>query len=256
LKSRQSGRHGYFDDRLTWTAWLLDVAKQKAEWKTVNKLMLERAWTFISIGKSQQLAEAEQLLQQALELQHHQTQLMKVDVFKHLAVLYIQKQEFIQAENWLQQALHLLEPMPLQQEEQRQLAQLQYYQGEIYFKTGNYNQAKTSFQAALANAQEVDWLRLTFLIQNWLADVAIATQENLEEAELLLMDGLRVAESKKDQSRMAYCKRSIAELAQVKGNLEEARRWASEAFITFERIGMYPEAEETQQLLQSLDEPG
>jgi LuxR family glucitol operon transcriptional activator len=256
LRSRQRGRNGYFDDRLTWTAWLLDIAKQKADWQTITKLMLERAWTFILIGKPQQLKEAEQLLQEALELQHHQTPLMKVDLLKHLVVLYIQKQEFEQAENWLRQALHLLEQLPLEQEEHCQLAQLQYYQGEIYFKIGNYSSAKTSFQAALANAQKVGWLRLTFLVQNWLADVAIATQENLEEAELLLMDGLRVAESKQDQSRIAYCKRSIAELAQVRGNLKEARRWASEAFIIFEKIGMYPEAEETQQLLQSLNELG
>lgn len=253
LRSRQSGRHGYFDDRLTWTAWLLDAAKQRADWSTVTKLMLDRAWTFILIGKPQQLEAAEQLLQQALELRHHQTPVMQVDLLKHLAVLHIQKQEFAQAENWLKQSLRLLKQLPLEQEERRQLAQLQYYQGEIYFKTGNYSKAKTSFQAALKNAQDMGWLRLTFLIQNWLADVAIATQENLAEAEVLLMDGLRVAESKQDQSRIAYCKRSIAELAQVKGNFEEARRWASEALITFERIGMYPEAEETAQLLQALE---
>lgn len=255
LRSRQSGRHGYFDDRLTWTAWLLNGARQTADWKTVTKVMLERAWTFILIGKLQQLEEADHLLRQALELKYHQTPLVKVDLLKHLAVLYIQKQEFDQAENWLQQALHLLEQLPLEQEEHCQLAQLQYYQGEIYFKTGNYSKAKTSFQAALTNAQEIGWLRLTFLIQNWLADVAIATQENLDEAEMLLMDGLRIAESKQDQSRIAYCKRSIAELAQARGNLEAARRWASAASTMFEKIGMYPEAEETQQLLQSLEKP-
>lgn len=255
LRSRQSGRHGYFDDRLTWTAWLLDIAKQKADWEIVTKLILERAWTFILIGKPPQLEEADNLLRQALELQHHQTPLIKVDLLKHFAVLYIQKQAFDEAENWLQQALHQLKQLPLEPENHRQLAQLQYYQGEIYFKIDNYSKAKISFEAALENAKEIGWLRLTFLIQNWLADVAIATRENLDEAEMLLMDGLRIAESKQDQSRIAYCKRSIAELAQVKGNFEEAHRWASEAFTTFEKIGMYPEAEETQQLLQSLQEP-
>ncbi|MGG6270511.1 NB-ARC domain-containing protein [Leptolyngbya sp. AN03gr2] len=255
LKSRQSGRHIYFDDRLTWTAWLLNMARHKADWETAVKVMLERAWTFILIGKPQQFEEASCLLHEALKLVRYQNPLMKVDLLKHLAVLHIQKQEFDMAKNWLQQSIRLLEQLPLEQEESRQLAQLQYYQGEIYFKTGNYHQAKIAFQASLANAQATQWLRLTFLIQNWLADIAIVTKQNLNEAETLLMNGLQVAASQQDQTRIAYCKRSMAELEQARGRLHEAHHWASEAFRTFEKIGMYPEAEETQQLLQCLEKP-
>nr|WP_081403048.1 tetratricopeptide repeat protein [Scytonema hofmannii] len=122
----------------------------------------------------------------------------------------------------------------------------------MLFKTGEYEQSKILFQEALDYAQSIDWRRAIFCTQNWLADIAIK-QGRLHEAERLLIEGLRVAEANRDKSRTAFCQRSLSSLTKAQGNLVEARSWAIAALKNFESLGMLPEVEETEILLQALN---
>ncbi|WP_392476366.1 AAA family ATPase [Nostoc sp. C110] len=253
IMGRRESRLQYWDDRLSWTAWLIQAAERRGDWSVTAKVMVDRAWTLTSVGKQKQLEEADELFTKAWELRQHQEALFMLCLARNIAVLRIQQQRFDEAQVWLTQATELLEQTQLEQQQRsRQLVQIQYYQAEILFKNGKYEQAKISFQETLKLAQAMDWIRAIFCTQNWLADIAIK-QERLDEAEQLLTEGLRVAEANEDKSRIGFCQRSLCSLAKAKGNLFDAHHWASKALENFEKLGMLLEAEETQNLLQTLD---
>ena len=252
IMGRRESRLRYWDDRLTWTAWLIQAAEQRGDWTVAAKVIVDRAWTLTSMGKQKQLEEADELFTRAWELGHHQEPLFMLSLARNIAVLCIQRQEFDRAQTWLTQTMELLEQTQLEeQQRQRQLVQIRYYQGEILFKNGEYEQAQILFQEVLELAQAIDWRRAIFCTHNWLAEIAIK-QGRLDEAERLLIEGLRVAEANGDKSRTAFCQRSLSNWAKAQGNLVEACNWAIAALENFERLGMLPEAEETQILLQTL----
>lgn len=252
VMGRHVSRLGYWDDRLSWTAWLIEAAQQRGDWGTAARLMLDRAWTLIAISKPKSLEEADALLTQAWNFRHHQDSTFQANLTKNIAVLHIQQQRFNDAQLWLNRANEILEQTVLEEPERlRQLIQIQYYQGEILFKTGAYQQAKEFYETALQYARTLNWIRAMYMIQNWLADIAIC-QGNFDDAKTLLMDGLHMAEANQDRTRIAFCQRSIAELFRSQGDLMEATRWANNALENFEALGMMPEAEETQSILHHL----
>ncbi|MBH8555381.1 ATP-binding protein [Nostocaceae cyanobacterium CENA357] len=253
IMGRRESRLRYWDDRLSWTAWLIQAAEQRGDWSVTAKVMVDRAWTLTSMGRQKQLEEADELFTKAWELRHHQETLFMLTLARNIAVLRIQQQRLDEAQTWLTQARQLLQETQLEQQQRsRQLVQIQYYQGEIFFKHEKYEQAKIIFQETLELAQAMNWIRAIFCTQNWLADVAIK-QQRLDEAERLLTEGLRVAEANEDKSRIAFCQRSFSFLAKAKGNLADAQNWANKALENFEKLGMLPEVEETLNILQNLD---
>ncbi|BDA72787.1 ECF subfamily RNA polymerase sigma-24 factor [Calothrix sp. PCC 7716] len=253
IMGRRESRLQYWDDRISWTAWLIQAAEQRGDWAVAAKVIVDRAWTLTSMGKPKQLEEAAELFTKAWELRQHQEPLFMLSLAKDIGVLHIQQQRFDEAETWLAKALELFEHIQLDEQQQlRQLVQIRYYQGEILFKNQKYDQALTLFQEALENAQILDWRRAIYCTQNWLSEIAIK-QGCLNEAESLLTEGLRVAEANQDKSRTAFCQRSLSNLAKAQGNSTEAHDWATKALDNFEKLGMIPEAEETQILLKELD---
>lgn len=253
VMGRKESRLQYWDDRLTWTAWLIQAAEQRGDWQVIAQVMVDRAWTLTSMGRLKQLEEADELFIKAWELGHYQETLFMLCLARNIAVLRIQQQRFDEAQTWLNKATELLEQTELDnQQRSRQLIQIQYYQGEIFFKHEQYESARTIFQQTLELAQKIKWIRAIFCTQNWLADIAIK-QKRFEEAEQILTEGLRVAEANNDKSRTAFCQRSLYTLAKAKDNLVDAQRWATKALENFEKLGMQPEVDETQIVLQILD---
>ncbi|HIK07551.1 MAG TPA: AAA family ATPase [Trichormus sp. M33_DOE_039] len=254
VMGRRESRLRYWDyDRLTWTAWLIQASEQRGDWPVTAKVMVDRAWTLTSLGRLKQLEEADELFTKAWELRHYQEPAFMLGLARNIAVLRIQQQKFDEAQIWLNQAKELLEQTQLDQEERsRQLVQIQYYQGEIFFKNEQYEPARIIFQQTLELAQAIQWIRAIFCTQNWLAEIAIQ-QERLDEAEQLLKEGLRVAEANKDKTRTAFCQRSLSSLAMAKGNLVDTQKWAMKALENFKKLGMSTEIEETQNLLQKIE---
>ncbi|MEB3218994.1 MAG: AAA family ATPase [Nostocales cyanobacterium 94392] len=253
IMGRRESRLQYWDDRLTWTAWLIQAAEQRGDWSVAAQVMVDRAWTLTSMGRHKQLQEAEELFARAWSFRHHQKPLFILTLAKNIAVLCIQQYKFDEAQTWLNQTIELLTQTQLDEQQRvKQLVQINYYQGEICFKNQEHEQAKTFFEKALKYAQEIHWLRAIFCTQNWLAEIAIVKGQ-LDKAEQLLTEGLRVAEANVDKCRIAFCKRSLSNLAKAQGNLVEARDYAIAALGNFEKLGMLLEVEETQALLQLLD---
>ena len=128
-----------------------------------------------------------------------------------------------------------------------------HHRAEVYFRQGDYEQAEALYRQVFEQAQVIGWQRMSIYAQNWLADIAVA-KGHMDEAERLLQTGLPVAERTKDTRRTAFYKRSFAYLKQKRGDLEAARRWATEALDGFERLGMQPETEEMRELVEALQE--
>lgn len=241
---------GYWDDRLNWTDWLIEAAEQRSDWSTAAEVMYDRGWTLTQMGQPKCVEEASILLQRAWELRNYQSLTFQLELATSIVVLCIRQQQFDQAHHWLRQKQTLLEEAGIEERErQRQRIHSLYYQAEICFKTRDYAQAKRLYQQALEQAQAVGWQRATIAILNWLADVGLE-QGHLEEAQHLLDQGLPVAERNKDKRSIAFHKRSFALLEKLRGNLEQAQRWAAEAAEGFESLRMIPEAREMRTLLQ------
>ena len=248
---RRRNRLKYWDLALGWLEWLTNTAQSREDWSTVVEMMGERAWKLTLMGQSSSLVTAKTLFTQAWELRQHQTVDWQVNLANHIAVLYIQEQEFQKAQQWLKQAESLLDS-----NHQIQLSvvtrlsiNLCYYQGEIYYKTGNYQLSQKLFQEIVDKAQAVGWERAVFLAKDFLADIAIQ-EGNLQQAQLLLTEGLQVAKNNQDECTQAYTKRSLAHLEQKRGNSKVAYDWAKQAIKAFDKLGMLPELQETQALLQ------
>jgi LuxR family glucitol operon transcriptional activator len=252
-RGRECDRLTDWNTPLEWTDWLIQAAERHQDWSTALEVMVDQGRKLVLKGQTKHLERAESLLIKAWSLRQHQDVASQLELSIQIAILYIHQQQFTQATGWLHQAKEMLEiahkPEP---EAIRSLIHIFYYQGEIYYKTKDYIQAKTLFQQVLEQAKKINWQRAIYLAKDWLADIAIA-QGNLDEAQPLLIEGLQAAQKNQDKCRAAYTKRSLARLEETRGNLDAAYTFATEAKAEFESLGMIPEAEETQTLLQTLE---
>lgn len=251
IQGYRSDRRTCWDIRLDWADWLLHTAEQRQDWATALEIMLDQGWTLMLMGQPQNLEQSSLLYHRAWNLREHRDLVFQIDLIIQIAALQVERQQFETAMQWLIEARTQLAAQTIQPTNQRQQIQLDYYEGKISYKTGDYSRAQMQFQRVLEQAEVVQWQRAIFLAKSWLADIAIQ-QRNLEEAESVFQEGLQAAEVNRDECRAAFCKRSLARLEQARGNEATARQWAEAAKQGFERVGMLTEMQETIELLQAL----
>ncbi len=243
---------GYWDERLDWTAWFIEAGKQAGDWSFVVEVMSDRACTLIKMRTKSQQQEAEALLQEAWDLRHHQTIKFHLELATNMVILCILQNKLTQAEDWLHKEQKILEQASFPEQEQKeQQVHILYYQGQISFKAGNYQQARTIFQQALEQAAAAGWQRAITGIQNWLAEVEIKLG-HLEEARRILELSLPMAKRHKDKRSIAFHQAAFATLEKLSGKLAEAKRFAKEAAEGFESLKMSSEAQEMHSLLSNL----
>ncbi|MEO1428911.1 MAG: tetratricopeptide repeat protein [Cyanobacteria bacterium J06633_8] len=254
LAYRQN-RLSYWDAPLLWLEWLGEAAVSHKDFKTAAEIIGDRAWKLTLIAQEQHLNLADSLFNQAWQLHEHLTLDMQVDLAIHIGVWHIQKQQFLQATDWLNQAKVLLdnsENFLIDSDIKTRLSlHILYYQGEIYYKNKNYEESKILFKQIFKKAQLIGWKRASLLAKDFLADIAIK-QGKYKQAQDYLAEVLQVAENNHDKCSRAYTKRSLARLERKLGNLNIAKRWVNEAISDFETLGMKPEAKEAQLLLETI----
>ena len=255
LAYRQN-RLSSWDAALLWLEWLSEAAISRQDLITAAEAIGSRAWKLTLIGQQSHLALANDLFTQAWELHQHLTLDMQVDLAIHIGVWHIQKQQFAQATHWLNQARNLLDNSDNSQIDSyiaiRLSLHILYYQGEIYYKTDNYNESKILFKQIFKQAQLIGWRRASLLAKDFLADIAIK-QGKFKQAQNYLTEVLQVAENNQDKCSGAYTKRSLARLERKLGNFNTAQRWINEAIIDFETLGMKTEVLEAKALLQVIN---
>lgn len=240
---------GYWDERLEWSAWLTEAAKLAGESVIALEAMCDRAWTLVRMRQKQQLQEAQVLLQEAWDLRQHQTLSFQLELAANMVILHVHLSQLQQAREWLTIKEQLLQQSNLSESEnQEQQVQNLYYQGQIFYREQDYQQAKTIFEQALTQAQEIGWQKATAAINNWLADIALLNGD-LAEARRLLEFSLPMAQRHKDKRVIAFHKATFAKLEKTCGNGFQAHRLAKEAAESFESLKMVAEAKEMYALL-------
>ncbi|HBB34935.1 MAG TPA: RNA polymerase subunit sigma-24 [Cyanobacteria bacterium UBA8803] len=243
---------GYWHERLSWIDWLLQASGERQDRSTSAEALIDQGWTLTLMGKPEQLTQVEAWLDRVSHLQEDRDLIMQLELTIDRAVLSIHQRKFEQAHQLLNQGKQLLGRVPLDESKRlRQQIRLDYYQAEVWFETGNYQQAKIGYQKALEQARVAQCQQFEVYILNWLADVALEGEGNLAEAERLLETSMPIAIASKDKLSIAFHQRSRANLEKMKGNLAEFRRWAIEAKAGFEGLGMLSEAQKIKFWLES-----
>ncbi|MGD1909737.1 MAG: NB-ARC domain-containing protein [Rivularia sp. (in: cyanobacteria)] len=242
---------GYWDERLEWSAWLIEAAKQSGDLVTASAAMCDRAVTLVRMRQVSQLQEAQVLLQEAWELRQHQTVSFQLDLAANMVILHVHLGQLQQAKEWLTVKQQLLEQAKLSESKyQEQQVQILYYQGQVFHREGDYQQAQKTFEQALSKAQQIEWQKATAAISNWLADIALLNGD-LARTRRLLELSLPMAQRNKDKRIIAFHKATFAKLEKTCGNGFQAHRLAKEAAESFESLKMGAEAEEMYALLGS-----
>lgn len=175
---------------LIWLDWLIQAAQTRKHWSTIAEMIGDRAWILTLMGQPQCLAATEILFTQAWELRCHQAVNGQVELATRFGAWHIQQQQFTQATQWLNRAQALLDNPQLDPAlASRHSLQILYYQGEIYYKTGDYEESKRLFQQIVHQAQAIGWRRIRFLATSFLANMAIK-QGRLDQAQQLLKRGI------------------------------------------------------------------
>ncbi|HEY9669978.1 MAG TPA: ATP-binding protein [Waterburya sp.] len=243
---------GYWHERLTWIDWLLQAAEQRQDQATIAEVLVDKGWTLTLMGKPEQLTEVDTLFTQVLYLQDGEDLLLQLELIIDRVVLSIHQRKFTQADELLNQGKKVLNRLPIEESKRlRQQIRIDYYEAEVWFRTGNYEQAKIGYQKALEKAQAIQWQQVEVYTLNWLADVALAGEGNLDEAERLLQISMPIALKRKDKRSIAFHQRSWTHLEKMRGNLAEFQRWATQAMAGFESLGMMAEAQEMKSWLEA-----
>lgn len=240
---------GYWDEHLEWSAWLIEAAKQEGDSITALETMCDRAGILVRMRQPPQLQEAQKILQSAWDLRHHQTLSFQLKLAANMVILYVHLGKLQQGREWLEVKQQLLEKAKLDDSEyQGEQVQILYYQGQLFYREGNYQQAEKTFQEALLKAQQVEWHKATAAIHNWLADIALL-KGDLALSRRLLELSLPMAQRNKDKRIIAFNQATFAKLEKICENDFLAHRLAKEAAGIFESLKMSAEAQEMYALL-------
>src|SRR5919202_3053932 len=243
--------HGYWHERLTWIDWLLQAAQQRQDKSAIEQALSDKGWTLTLMGKPEQLAEVDALFAQLLNLQESEDLVLQLELTIERAVWSIPQGKFDRAHQLLERGQELLNLVQIEQPKRlRQQIRINYYEAEVWFRTENYERAKIGYQKALEQARIAQWQQVEVYSLNWLADVALAGEGNIDEAEWFLKTSMPIAFARNDKRAIAFHKRSWAHLEKLRGNLAKFQSWATEAKQSFESLGMLAEAQEMQSWLE------
>ena len=289
-RGRQRDRLTYWKVNKEWEDWLLQAAEAREDWSSKVEVMRDRAWKLTLKGQQKDLEDADAIFAEAWDLRNYRELSAQLDLAICIAGLRIEQKQFEDALDWLKQGDELLKkwqgageqgageqgageqgageqrdfslhPTPYTphpsssptlecEEVMRFRIRLLHPEGQINYNSGEYDKAKIAFQKVLELAQSISWQRAEFLAKDWLGHIAIK-ERDFDLAELLFLKSIDIAREKKDNCRIAFCKRGLARLEFKRGNPREACKRGREALAEFHNLGMTVEAEETKDMLES-----
>jgi alkylated DNA nucleotide flippase Atl1 len=252
LLSHYVNLYSYWDDRLDWLQWLIQQSEQRCEWSAFVKFTVRKSWLLIRDCSQQSLKEADEILQRAWILRDHADLCVLADLAESVARLKIRQKNYQEAHHWLQVEEKFVCDGNFEERQYiRYFIPVLYHKAEIFHLEGDYVRAKGLFQNVVQKAEKISWHRVINSAQNWLADIAVK-QGDRDEAQVLLIKGLAVAESSKNKRRLARYQRSFVYWLLNWGSTEEAQQLATKAMDSFRNLGMTRDAEEMQSLLITL----
>lgn len=247
LKNTQqySAIYGSYKKRLEQVEGLLQVADIK-DITTIREATLEKSWLLTLMNRWE---EANKLSQQ---ISSQSEPLLQLKMKKNQAIWYLQQGLFTKALESLQEARGLLKFCYLDQERlQKWQIILDYYEPQIYFHQENYPLAKSLYQRTLENTRQLGCQRMTIVLQNWIARIALV-QGDCCQARYLLEQGLQKSSQYDDYQSIACYNLSLARLEKVEKNISKSRSFATEALDKFTTLGMVDKVIQAKIFLQNL----
>ena len=243
--------YGYWQTRLHWLERLVNESARHTDLSTYVEALSEQGWTLTLMG-GRNLLEATKVLAKAWKLREYADFDVQACLAVHIAVFRMNNNQNKLALEWIERAESHLKQANLDDRFRcRYWIYISYYQAEVKYWGGNYEESKNIFQQVVDQGEKIGWQRFTNYAQNWLADISII-QGDLPEAAKLLKKGLFVAKQNKEKRRIAHYRASYSRLEKNRGNLQEAREHASKALRSFKNEGMARETAEMRDLLSSI----
>lgn len=251
LLNHYANLYADWDERLNWLEWLIDESQRRCETSSLVKIMIRKSWLLIRECSEQSLREADEILQQTWILSHDADLCVRADLVESIARLQIRYKNYEAASNWLTIEESFVNEARLEERSHiRYIIPVLYHRAEIFYRQGEYSQAKVLFETVMQSAKQIDWYRVINSAQNWLADIAILQGDRLGSQQLLT-SGLSTAQNHKNKRRLARYERSRAYWERKWGSPELARKLAIQAMDSFQHLGMTRDAEKMQLLLDS-----
>ena len=240
---------GYWNERLHWMDWLYKQAKRRKDWDTMAAALFDKGRTLSFFDRPEEHQQAVKLFERAWKLYEIHNISGQIDIALDMAAVQIDCKNFNRAQVWLDRVRDQLVLVSLQVTQRRRFqANLLYYQAQLCFEMGEYDNAKRYYEKTIEYARTMGWKRAIVYSRLWLADVAIA-QDDFDRAETFLNQGLPVVEEYQDQRCLAFCQRSFALLYNKRGREGQCHTWATQALEAFGRLGMTQEKLEMENLL-------
>jgi NB-ARC domain len=252
LLNHYANLYAYWDDRLDWLQWLIEQSQLRGDWSSLVKVMLRKTWLLIRECSLQSLQEADEMLQRAWVLKNNADLCVQADLAESFARLRIRQEDYIDARIWLDREQELVTQADLEEQKHiRYYIPVLYHHAIIFYQENNYSEAKSFFQSVMDSARRINWYRVINSAQNWLADIAIK-QGDRDSAQLLLTEGLTVAESSENKRRLARYQASLALWEKKWGSTQKASKLVAKAMDIFKHLGMTKDEEKMQLFLDSL----
>ncbi|HEV7127280.1 MAG TPA: hypothetical protein VGN32_07540, partial [Ktedonobacterales bacterium] len=246
----------YWPDVLVWCDWLLDAAERRGDWPCVAQALGSKSWALIQMGHPTQLEEAARLLARIWRLRRRTPTVSWFLLVVPCIWLRLRQNRYERGLWWLARAERLLQRGAFDEQDRAlMLIHIPTYRGLAYLGIGDLARARSCCYQAIGQAQALGWHQPIIHVRNYLADIALR-EPDLDAAENLLREGLPEAQHDGDKRRIALYQRSFAHLEHARHQPEAARRYATEALDSFERLGMHPETAAMRLLLDSVAEEG
>jgi hypothetical protein len=252
---RFSYLYAYWADRLSWSDWLMDIARKRGDNAFLAEVTSARAWLTLLREGEENLQRAEEHFKNAWSLSLFCSPYIRTTIAINLAVLFSRKRDFARADYWFNQYMKLRKENKLNISKiQKQRLELRYllYWGERYYRDGDYSKAIKLYAQVVKKSEAINWLRFKVKAFERLALISIR-QDRLSDAEEFLQTWYPVTERNHDYRRMAFFQRDYAELEFKKNNFLKAKDWASKALQIFKDLKMQIRVQTTQELIHECD---
>ncbi len=244
--------YGKWAAHFRWLKILMEQAKHNFDDQTIVFAKSAIARVHIREGSNDNLSDAEQLLEEAQNLESFADLPVKVELFENQIMLNIERQEFEQARIELQLLEEFLQSQDLSDENRiRYNLPFKYRLSQVLASTGELDMAKTMYRETIRDAKEIRWILAVIGPQNRLADLLIE-ENKLEEAKKLLDSTLAATEKNKYYRRTAYCHASLGRLHHRREEILQAKEHYKTALDIFKRLGMRIQQQRVDECLLNL----
>jgi SEFIR domain/ATPase domain predominantly from Archaea len=261
---------GYWYKRRQWWEFLEEESKTAGNIEMRVRSLAEKSWILILTG-IQNHTQALSSLQEALDLSEFATPATRLNVLNYLAVLETARGDYLSAHSYLDRAEEILAMYPqMEMEKDKTRCRMKYlfYRAEVNSAQNNKELAKQQFQEVIELGKYIGWPRFTNYARNSLADILIdqpTDKDTLELIEILLKEGMFIAEGSKEKRRIALYHGSYArfkyicmEKAIIEGSpaakeLEAAARsYGNQALEVFRKELMIFEEQQIENLVDKI----